>query len=117
MGRYEAHEALHKAYKDFSEIDILLESLAYRSAPDDRIPEIAKAIVPHTRLICIDTESFTSNTDAMTEFGLAQISYQHAKAVKEPGPHGHEILKQLQFLHFRIVEHAHLKSYQEGSVG
>lgn len=114
----ERYDALRGFYEGRSEVQILRESLGLEDDPSAEIPEIARLLVPHTRIICIDTECHSTNTDALTEFGLAQISYKQAHAARgNLTPHGRELLEQLQFLHFRIVEHAHLKAKPPGPEG
>ncbi|KAF1925103.1 uncharacterized protein M421DRAFT_70845, partial [Didymella exigua CBS 183.55] len=83
-------------------------------------PAIAAPLVPHMIVICIDTESWTNNTDLMTELGMNVFSRQKGREVSTttgPGPHGVNVMKALNFYHFRIAEHAHLLTNREGSYG
>lgn len=110
-------EALRSALQSFSEVKILQESLAFNREPDSSIPTIARPLFRYIKLVSIDTEAFTKNTDQLTELGFVQIRYDQAFQLKgQVGEHGHQLLDLLRFLHFRIVEHAHLESYPEGSL-
>lgn len=99
---------LHDALQEISPAEILRISLAAKSKSYDSIPNTAKALIPYTRVICLDTESYTNNSDLLTELGIVQISYQQVKGIQNPGDYGSLLLDQLRFLHFRLVEHAHL---------
>lgn len=96
---------------------VLREALGYYVDVLPEVPGIARPLVEHTIVICVDTESYTLNTDQMTELGLAYISRKTAQKVGAPGPHGQKLQEALQFFHFRIAEHAHLRSNREDSKG
>lgn len=84
----------------------------------DSIPSIARPLIKYSKVICIDTESHTANTDDLTEVGVVKIQYNQAGSLKNgPGEHGLFMLQQLRFLHFRVVENAHLVLNPEGSSG
>jgi hypothetical protein len=107
-------------YKSKNNAEILSEALGRNQSPMPDTPEIAKPLVEHMVAICIDTESSTNNTDLMTELGLNTIFRQKARETivsPGPGPHGENLMKALDFYHFRVVEHAHLLSNREGSLG
>ncbi len=95
-------------------------------------------LIEHTIVIGIDTESWTKNTDEMTEIGLAvferkdMMEVQAKKREREEdnsatkkeyehlGDFGEELLKQITFHHLRIVETAHLRtnaSWMKGPEG
>ncbi|KAF2623542.1 hypothetical protein BU25DRAFT_400594, partial [Macroventuria anomochaeta] len=109
--------ALANAYKKYSPRTILREALGYYDNILPEVPDIARPLVDHIIVICVDTESHTLNTDQMTELGLVHISRKTAQGVGPPGPHGWKLQEALQFLHFRIAEHAHLHSNREDSAG
>lgn len=111
------HDVLKNAFKGFTEVEVLREALGLRSEPSARIPAIGRPLVPHIKVVCIDTESWTDNTDHMTELGLVQTTYTQVKQAGEPSEHGFRVLQQLTFMHFRIVENAHLKIVRKDSRG
>lgn len=90
--------------------EILREGLALNKGQDNDIPEIARPLMQHLKLICIDTESYTDNTDELTELGIVQLKYSQADSTRNPGEHGLLLLKQMAFLQFCVVENAHLVS-------
>lgn len=110
--------ALKTSYKGRSNKDIVSHALGNPNV-DIPMPDIAKPLVEHIILICVDTESHTLNTDLMTELGIAYISRKAAKSatMKTVGPRGLNLQEALRFFHFRIAEHAHLKSNRKDSLG
>ncbi|KAF3039079.1 hypothetical protein E8E11_006104 [Didymella keratinophila] len=104
-------------YKTLPPSTILLEALGFYDPRFLKTPLDAVPLVEHLITICVDTESYTMNTDQMTELGLVHISRKTAKAAHPPGPHGWKLQEALKFLHFRVVEHAHLKSNRVVSKG
>jgi hypothetical protein len=96
---------------------ILMEALGCYNPRLIKTPLDAVPLVEHMLVICVDTESYTMNTDQMTELGLVYISRKTAKGIGHPGPHGWKLQEALKSLHFRIVEHAHLKSNRVDSKG
>ncbi|KAH6629234.1 hypothetical protein C7974DRAFT_413049 [Boeremia exigua] len=110
-------KALAAYYRTLSPKTILEEALGKQQPYLPRTPRIARPLVEHTIVICMDTESHTLNTDQMTEIGLNFISRKTASDLGTPGPHGCRLQEGLKFLHFRVVEHAHLKSNREDSKG
>ena len=110
--------ALANFYKDLKPSVILREALGYYNNDVlPNTPDIGAPLVEHMITICVDTESHTLNTDQMTELGLSYITRKDARAVGNPGPHGMKLQESLKFLHFRIAEHAHLRSNREDSLG
>ena len=110
--------ALRTAYQELSPLTMLREALGYFG--DEALPgtpAIGAPLVKHMIVICVDTESHTLNTDMMTELGMSYVSRKNARAVGNPGPHGWRLQEALKFFHFRIAEHAHLKSNRENSLG
>lgn len=110
-------QALTGFYKNLSPRVIMREALGYYHPMLAETPAIARPLVEHIIVICVDTESHTMNTDQMTEIGLNHISRKTAKAVGSPGMYGQRLQEALQFLHFRVVEHAHLLSNRKDSKG
>ncbi|KAF3037084.1 hypothetical protein E8E12_004486 [Didymella heteroderae] len=110
-------KALTDFYKTLSPSMILSEGLGCYSPRLIKTPLEAVPLVEHILVICVDTESYTMNTDQMTELGIAYISRRTAKGVGPPGPHGWRLQEALKFLHLRVVEHAHLKSNRLDSKG
>lgn len=107
-------------YSNKTEKAILLEALGAKRDPMDGMPAIAIPLVEHMITICIDTESWTNNTDIMTELGMDTFSRRKGREINTttgPGPHGVNIMKALDFHHFRIAENAHLLSNRQGSYG
>lgn len=109
--------SLRSYYRTLPPSKILSEALGCYSPMLLGTPLDAAPLVEHTVVICVDTESYTMNTDQMTELGLVYISRKSAKSVGSPGPHGWKLQEALKFLHFRVVEHAHLKSNRLDSRG
>lgn len=112
--------ALAHFYKTKTPSAILLEALGAHRQPMVGTPEMAVPLVEHMVTICIDTESSTNNTDLMTELGLNTLSRKKGREVATTtglGVHGEKLMEQLEFYHFRVVEHAHLLSNREGSLG
>lgn len=109
--------ALAEFYCTLSQKAILEEALGKNNLPHPKTPEIARKLVEHTVVICVDTESHTLNTDQMTELGMNYVSRKTVRELGNPGPHGHKIQEALRFFHFRVVEHAHLKSNRVDSLG
>lgn len=110
-------KALRDFYKTLPPSKILSEALGCYNARLLQTPLDAVPLVEHILIICVDTESYTMNTDQMTELGLVYISRKTAKGALPPGPHGWKLQEALKFLHFRVVEHAHLKSNRVDSKG
>jgi hypothetical protein len=111
-----------KALKDYyinKPLDmVLLEALGAYKNPMPDTPVDGLPLVEHMIIICIDTESDTNNTDRLTEVGINTFKRTDGQVVRSnPGPHGVKTMEQIQFLHFRIVEHAHLISNREGALG
>lgn len=59
-------------------------------------------------VVCFDTESWVRDQKRLTEIGIATFDSRDMRAVRKPGMHGEELLKQIYFYHARIQEHAHL---------
>jgi uncharacterized membrane protein YgcG len=100
--------------------NILREALGIRPTNLPGMPPLAAALLDYTIMVCVDTESWTSNTDEMTEVGLAVIDRRRAREVSISlgyGEHGVNLLRELKFYHLRIKEKAHLKSTKEGCKG
>lgn len=110
-------KALADYYKTLPPTKILSEALGSYTPMLLKTPDDARPLVEHIIVICVDTESYTMNTDQMTELGLVYISRKTAKGVGPPGSHGWKLQEALKFLHFRVVEHAHLKSNRVDSKG
>jgi hypothetical protein len=110
-------KALRDFYKTLPPSKILSEALGFYNPRLLQTPLDAVPLVEHILVICVDTESYTMNTDQMTELGLVYISRKTAKGALPPGPHGWKLQEALKFLHFRVVERAHLKSNQVDSKG
>ncbi|KAJ4992431.1 hypothetical protein SVAN01_02140 [Stagonosporopsis vannaccii] len=109
--------ALADFYSTLTPKTILEEALGKINPVLPQTPGIAKPLVEHTIVVCVDTESHTLNTDQMTELGINYISRKTAKQIGHPGPHGYKLQEALKFFHFRVVEHAHLKSNRVDSLG
>jgi hypothetical protein len=103
-------KALHDALQGLQLADILKISLAITTKAYDTIPDVAKPLIPHLSIISLDTESYTNNSDLLTELGIVIINHKQAEEVDNPGEHGNQFLGRLKFLHLRILEHAHLLS-------
>jgi hypothetical protein len=109
--------ALAGFFKTLPPSKILKQALGFYDPYLLQTPTDAMPLLNHILTICVDTESYTMNTDQMTELGLIYISYKTAKAAHPSGPHGWKLQEALKFLHFRVVEHAHLKSNRLDSSG
>ncbi|KAF2998473.1 hypothetical protein E8E13_002530 [Curvularia kusanoi] len=117
---------LKKAYSEedskedsMSRSEVLRDALGVSQQPHKNLSDTARKLAEHTVIICVDTESHTLNTDQMTELAIVQIAYaRSSKQYQEGvGPHGRRLHKALDFMHFRIAEHAHLKSNRKNSLG
>jgi hypothetical protein len=107
-------EALIETYDTKPLRLVALEVLGLLEVPLAGNGSIAVPLVEHCKVVGVDTEAWTANTDEMTEIGMVIAEYKDGKALNgEVGEYAEELLKRMKYHHLRIWENAHLKTNAE----
>jgi len=105
------YEALISTYDAKPLRLVLLEVLGLLRSPLCSEDSPATPLVEHCVVVCVDTEAWTTNTDAMTEIGLVVAEYKDGKSLNgDVGEYAENVLKKMQYHHLRICENAHLRT-------
>lgn len=104
-------EALIETYNTQPLRLVTLEVLGLLEAPLAGNDSPAVPLVEHCKVVGVDTEAWTANTDEMTEIGMVIAEYKDGKALNgETGEYAGHLLKKMKYHHLRIWENAHLKT-------
>jgi hypothetical protein len=110
--------ALEACFKTASDIEVLRHMMGVERIPN--IPPIADGLANHAKLVCLDCEHWSNNTDETTEVGFAnakRTDLLRVVAKGDLGDHGQHLLEQVSFALLRIAENSHLPCQNPVSQG